>query len=94
MYLRTVDYSMKKSCGIYEIESENGRHSYKIFASNEDLQLYLKKNKGKVCRYMKPIFTVEEYKEYANWLLMKYKNICQNDKPQFLKLRNLNLMGW
>ena len=40
MYLRTADYSMKKSCGIYEIESENGRLSYKIFANNEDLQLY------------------------------------------------------
>lgn len=44
---------------------------YKIFASNEDLQLYLKKNKGKVCRYMKPIFTVEEYKEYANTQIRK-----------------------
>lgn len=71
MYLRTADYSMKKSCGIYEIESENGRRSYKIFASNEDLQLYLKKNKGKICRYMKPIFTVEEYKEYANTQIRK-----------------------
>ena len=47
MYLRTADCSTKKSCGIYEIESENGRHSYKIFADNNDLYLYLKKNKGK-----------------------------------------------
>ena len=31
MYLRTANYSMKKSCGIYEIESENGRLSYKTF---------------------------------------------------------------
>ena len=46
MYLRTADYSMKKSCGIYEIESQNGRRSYKIFTSDNDLQLYLKKNKG------------------------------------------------
>lgn len=37
---------MKKFCVIYEIEK--GRHSYKIFESNEDLQLYLKKNKWKV----------------------------------------------
>lgn len=43
MYLRTADYSMKKSCGIYEIESENSRRFYKIFASDNDLQLYLKK---------------------------------------------------
>lgn len=29
LYLRTADYSMKKSCGIYEIKSENVRFSYK-----------------------------------------------------------------
>lgn len=44
VYLCTADYSMKKSCGIYELKSENGRPSYKIFADSEDLQLYLNKN--------------------------------------------------
>ena len=52
--------------GIYELKCENGRLSYKIFADNEELQLYLKKNKGKTCEDMKPIFVVEEYREYAN----------------------------
>lgn len=49
LYLRTADYSMKKTCGIYEIKSESGRYSYKIFADIEGLHLYLKKNKGKTC---------------------------------------------
>lgn len=71
MYLRTADYSMKKSCGIYEIENEKGRHSYKIFAGDNDLQLYLKKNKGKLCKSMKPVFTAGEYKEYANTQIRK-----------------------
>lgn len=71
MYLRTADYSTKKSCGIYEIESDSGRHSYKIFADDKDLQLYLKKNKGKICKDMKPIFVIEEYKEYANTQIRK-----------------------
>lgn len=71
MYLRTADYSMKKPCGIYEIESGNGRHSYKIFVDNEDLQLYLKKNKDKTCKEMAPVFAVEEYKEYANTQVRK-----------------------
>ncbi len=66
MYLCTADYSMKKSCGIYEIEDENGRHFYKIFAGDKDLQLYLKKNKGKFCKWMKPVYTAGEYKEYTN----------------------------
>ena len=64
LYLRTADYTMKKSCGIYEIKSEKGRASYKIFSDNKDLELYMKNNKEKVCETMKPAFMVEEYKEY------------------------------
>ena len=71
LYLRTADYSMKKPCGIYEMKSENGRLSYKIFADSEALQLYLKKNNGKTYETMKPIFIVEEYKEYANTQIRK-----------------------
>ena len=66
LYLRTADYSMKKPCGIYKIRSENGSLSYKIFENSEDLRLYLKKSKGKMCESLKPVFIVEEYKEYAN----------------------------
>lgn len=71
LYLCTADYTMKKPCGIYEIKSENGRLSYKIFTNSEDLHLYLKKNKGKTCEIMKPIFIVDEYKEYANTQIRK-----------------------
>lgn len=71
LYLRTADYSMKKSCGVYEIKSGNGRVSYKIFASREELCSYLKKNKGKVCENKAPVFAVEEYREYANTQMRK-----------------------
>lgn len=71
LYLRTADYSAKKSCGIYEITGENGRLSYKIFANNEDLRLYLKKNKEKACKSMSPVFCVKEYKEYAHTQVRK-----------------------
>ena len=64
LYLRTADYTMKKSCGIYEIKSEKGRASYKIFPDVKDLELYLKNNKEKVCETIKPAFMIEEYKEY------------------------------
>lgn len=50
---------MKKPCGIYELKSENGRLSYKIFVNIEDLQLYLKKNKGKICKDMKPVLLLK-----------------------------------
>lgn len=62
---------MKKACGIYELKDENGRISYKIFADSEDLQLYLKKNKGKTCKDREPVFIMEEYREYANTQVRK-----------------------
>lgn len=65
-YLRTADYTMKRPCGIYEIIGENGRKSYKIFPGEEELQQYLKKNKGKSCSSLKPLFRAEEYREYEN----------------------------
>ncbi|WP_462247054.1 hypothetical protein [Parvimonas micra] len=66
LYLRTADYTMKKLCGIYEIKSENGRFSYKIFEDGESLKTYLKRNKEKTCETMKPVFIVDEYREYEN----------------------------
>ena len=71
LYLRTVDYTEKKPCGIYELKSENGRISYKTFASNEDLKLYLKKNRGKTCEKMASIFSVEGYQEFPNTQVRK-----------------------
>ncbi|MSR91632.1 hypothetical protein [Inconstantimicrobium porci] len=66
LYLRTADYTMKKSCGIYEIKNNKGRISYKIFADAEDVEVYLKKNKGKFCDKMSPVFSVREYREFPN----------------------------
>ncbi len=66
LYLRTADYTMKKSCGIYETENGKGRVSYKIFAGADDLLLFLKKNKDKICRKMSPVFTAGEYREFPN----------------------------
>lgn len=71
LYLRTADYTMKKSCGIYEIKSEIGRISYKIFASSKDLQLFLQKNRGKICECMALVFTSGEYKEYKRTQVRK-----------------------
>lgn len=66
LYLRTADYTVKKSCGIYEIKSNKGRISYKIFSDIKDLQIFLKKNKDKICKNMRPGFTMSEYIEYPH----------------------------
>lgn len=71
LYLRTADYSVKKTCGIYEIKCENGKYAYKIFANDKDLYIYLQKNKGRLCNDMKPVFVSEEYREYENVQIRK-----------------------
>ena len=58
---------MKKSCGIYELRSKNGRLSYKIFADSEDLRVYMRKNKV----MMVPVFQIREYKKYPNTQIRK-----------------------
>lgn len=62
LYLRTADYTMKKCCGIYELKSISGRSLYKIFATSDDLEIYLQKSKDKICESMKPIFISEKYR--------------------------------
>lgn len=84
LYLRTADYSMKKSCGIYEIKSRNGRLSYKIFADNVELQLYLKKNEGKVCESMDSVYSVKEYREYAN---TQIRNLTSDEIQRYMSER-------
>lgn len=75
MYLRTADFTMKQPCGIYEIENENGWHSYKIFPNTEDLKLYLNKNRGKTCRDMKPVYMVDKYMDYPHTKVRKLSDI-------------------
>lgn len=71
LYLRAADYTMKRSCGVYEIENGRKKKSYKIFAEIDDLHIYLKKNKDKVCRKMQPIFISCEYMEYPDTQVRK-----------------------
>lgn len=75
---------MKKACGIYEIQSDKGRVSYKIFANNADLQIYLKKNQGKTCKDMKPVYIVKEYKEYPNTQVRK---LTSNEIQKYMSER-------
>ena len=70
-YLRTADFTTKKSCGIYEIKNKNGRKSCKIFTSHEDLKLFLKKNKDKKCPTMDFSFKAGDYKEYPHTQIRK-----------------------
>lgn len=71
LYLRTADYIMKSPCIIYEIKNENNISKYKIFTSDENLQLYLKKNKKEINNSIIPVFSIKEYIEYPNTQIRK-----------------------
>ena len=87
LYLRTADYTVKKCCGIYEIENSNGRKSYKIFAGNEELKLFLKKNKDKICKQMAPIFSELEYKEYSK---TEVRMLTSEEVEKYMKERKVS----
>lgn len=62
LYLRSAEVIFQRPCGIYEIESKNGRKLYKIFSSVDELDSYLKKNKDKTCTTRQPLFEIVRYK--------------------------------
>lgn len=86
LYLRTADYTTKQSCGIYEITSNSGRVSYKIFASTDALHSFLNKNKDKHCESMKPIFSVLKYREYPH---TQVKKLAQAEVDKYVRERQL-----
>lgn len=56
---------MKAPCGIYQIQSDKGRVSYKIFANLTDLEAYLKKKPDKNCPSRQPSFIMPSYQEFS-----------------------------
>lgn len=81
LYLRTADFSTKKSCGIYEIINSKERKSYKIFADVEDLRIYLDKNKDKSCKLMQPVYMKEKYQDFPH---TKVKLLNKEEIEQYI----------
>ena len=75
---------MKQACGIYEIKSLKGRVFYKIFADEEDLKNFLKKNKDKSCDEMKPLFSMNSYEDFPN---TKVKRLDMDEVEKYLSER-------
>ena len=71
LYLKTADYTMNKSCGIYETSNRKGRVSYKKIVGIEDLELFLKRVKIKFARKWHLFLQSKKYREYPNTELRK-----------------------
>ena len=79
-----------KPCGIYEIENSKGRVSYKILTGNEDLQIFLNKNKHKKCKRIAPVFTIGKYKEYPHTEIRK---LTSDEIRQYMGDRSMKNIG-
>lgn len=65
LYLRAADATMGRACGIYAIDSANGRRSYKIFTDRKELAAYLEKNRGRTCASGEPEFETGRFLKFA-----------------------------
>ena len=61
-----------------------GRVFYKIFADEEELQSYLKKNPDKRCPQDAPVFSVRNYKEYS---AAKVRKLSADEAEKYLSER-------
>lgn len=80
LYLRTADFTEKSSCGIYEIVSESGRKSYKIFPTQEEFTDYLLRN-NKNSTTKNSLFQKEKFEEFPNTEIRK---LSQNEITDYL----------
>lgn len=70
LYVRTADFTTKKPCGIYEMISETGRKSYKIFTTRLEFLDYLKKSKKTSINSI-PLFQKEIFVSFPNTEIRK-----------------------
>ena len=56
-------------------DKQKCRISYKIFEDNKALEIYLKKNKDKVCEKVQPVFSAGEYVKYKDTQVKKLSAI-------------------
>lgn len=81
---------MKQSCGIYELKNRHDRVFYKIFTGIEELRLYLKKHRDKVCKKMSPVYSVNEYHTYPD---SEIRRLTAGEAERYLAERIMELKG-
>lgn len=64
LYLRVADHLQEEACGVYEIISESGRKSYKIFVNDTAFSEYLIKNKKKHAKHLEALYRRPEYQSF------------------------------
>lgn len=92
IYLKCAEIITEKPCGIYELIYKRGDKRYRIFQSEDELNIFLKSNGDVKCENTKPIYINEEInkveKEQVRYIkedeikkyLLERKEMGINDK--------------
>ena len=62
LYLKAAEIMNQGLCGIYELVYGRGENRYRVFASREELEQQLKKNKRIKCEKFEPVYISREYR--------------------------------
>lgn len=71
LYLRVADQLQQAPCGIYEIISQTGRKSFKIFVNDQAYADYLSKNKKKTTNHNQALFRHGKYQGFPKTEIRK-----------------------
>jgi hypothetical protein len=82
LYVRSAEVIEEKPCGVYEIENNKGKKSYKIFADKQALKDYLKNNSNKKTTSERPLFVTKVYKQCSEKQLRKVTSAERNSYLQ------------
>lgn len=82
LYLKAAEVACNNSCGIYEIVGKNKRVCYKIFHNEEDLKVYLDKNRDKSCTGDKSVY---ESNLSNNTLVGEVRRLSKEEIDKYLK---------
>ena len=63
------------------VVGSSSRSPYKIFSNSNKLEIYLQKNKDKICENMEPVFVSEKYREFKNTQVRK---LTQNEIEKYI----------
>jgi hypothetical protein len=84
LYLRSAEVIEEKPCGIYEVQDDKAKKSYKIFSDRQELENYLQNNIKKKFTSERPLYVTGTYRQCAETQL---RRLTKKEIDKYLKER-------
>ena len=86
LYLKPAEIITGELCGIYELIYKRGDIRFKIFRTQDDFELYLKKNPNVKSKEKKPVYISEKYQEIDS---TQIRYLTEKEVEKYTEERNL-----